>query len=151
MEIVQESPRVILDGAHNPDKMAGLTANLQRIGAPRRRIFVFGCLNSHDYTKMAGIVATVADEVIVTSPSATQRTIASTGELAEAIRRAGRPVEVVPEPLEAIATALGRAEAEDEIVVTGSLYLVGEVRERWYHSEDIVLAQTCWPRLGARA
>src|SRR5690606_14714958 len=115
------------------------------LGKPRRRIAIFGCLDSHDYATMAGLVAAVADEVIVSSPAATQRAAASAPALAEAIRTAGRPAEVVPEPRDAITLALERAGTEDEIVATGSLYLVGAVREHWYRADDIVLACSSWP------
>ncbi|MDI3341460.1 MAG: Mur ligase family protein [Sphaerobacter sp.] len=145
MEIVQQHPRVVLDGAHNPDKMASLVSNLDRLGRPSRRIVVFGCLDSHDYVTMARLVARAADEVIVTAPSATQRANAPTQVLADTIAAAGRPVRVVVEPEEAITAALARARPEDEVVATGSLYLVGAVREHWYPSADIVLACNSWP------
>lgn len=145
MEIVRDGPLVILDGAHNPAKMASLVANLERLGHPTRRILVFGCLDSHDYLQLARLVAPVADEVIVTTPSATQRTSAAPEALADVIRETGCPVEVVTEPRGALEAALDRAAPDDQILVTGSLYLVGAVRERWYPSEAIVLARSSWP------
>lgn len=145
MEIVQDRPQVVLDGAHNPTKMASLVANVARLGRPARRILVFGCLDSHDYLQIARIVAPVADEAIVTTPSATQRTSAAPDALAEVVRQAGCPVRVVTEPRAAIAAALDRAGPDDQILVTGSLYLVGAVRERWYPSEAIVLGRSSWP------
>lgn len=145
MEVVQERPRVVLDGAHNPAKMASLTRNLDRLGRRRRRIVVFGSLDSHDYLTMANLVAQAADEVIVTTPMATQRAAADARVLADAIMAAGRPAEVVAEPRDAIVAALERATPDDEIVATGSLYLVGAVREHWYRGDDIVLACSSWP------
>jgi len=53
---------------------------------------------------------------------------------------------VIAEPREAIDAALKRADPTDHILVTGSLYLVGAVRERWYPSDKIVLQETCWPK-----
>lgn len=145
MEIVQRRPRVVLDGAHNPSKMAALAESIALLGRPRRRIVVFGCLDSHDYIAMARTVARMADEVIVTAPFATARASASTEELARAVRAAGQPTEVIEEPRLAVDAALARAGTDDEILVTGSLYLVGQVRERWYDSEDIVLGRTSFP------
>lgn len=151
MEIVQDTPRVVLDGAHNPDKMRSLIASVGLLGKPARRIVIFGCLDGHDFHAMAEMVAPIADEVIVTSPSAYQRGVASPEELAETIAATGRPVEVIATPAEAIEVALTRATPEDEIVVTGSLYLVGAIRERWYRSDDIVVAQSSWPTAGESA
>ncbi|HVB65460.1 MAG TPA: cyanophycin synthetase, partial [Nitrolancea sp.] len=142
---VQRDPLVVLDGAHNPEKMESFLQGAADLGQPRRRILVLGSLDGHDYLAVAGIIAPIADEVIVTAPSAQERTSGSTEAIASVVRASGKPVEVIPEPLDAIDAALRRAQADDHILVTGSLYLVGAVRERWYQSEAIVLQGTCWP------
>jgi dihydrofolate synthase / folylpolyglutamate synthase len=145
MEIVQRSPLVVLDGAHNPEKMESFLQGAADLGQPRRRILVLGSLDGHDYLTVAGIIAPIADEVIVTAPSAQERTSGSTEAIAAVVRASGKPVEVIAEPLDAMDAALRRAQPDDHILVTGSLYLVGAVRERWYQSEAIVLQGTCWP------
>jgi dihydrofolate synthase/folylpolyglutamate synthase len=50
-----------------------------------------------------------------------------------------------PDPLAAVDRALELAGAGDLILVTGSLYLVGNVRERWYPTERILEQGSCWP------
>lgn len=145
MEIMQREPLVVLDGAHNPEKMQSFVEAALDLGNPAQRIVVLGSLDAHDFLSGARIVAPFADAVIVTAPSATERSSAPTDAIADIVRDAGKPVEVIPEPLDAIQAALNRATAADHILVTGSLYLVGAVRELWYDSESIVLARTCWP------
>ncbi|MBX6342342.1 MAG: bifunctional folylpolyglutamate synthase/dihydrofolate synthase, partial [Thermomicrobiaceae bacterium] len=73
MEIVQERPQVVLDGAHNPQKMASLAASLPLLGRPERRIVVLGVLEGHDAEALARIVAPLADEVVATAPHAIER------------------------------------------------------------------------------
>ncbi len=145
MEIVQREPLVVLDGAHNPEKMQSFVEGALELDKPERRIVVLGSLDAHDFLSGARIVAPIADEVIVTAPSATERSSAPTDEIASVARDAGKPVEVIPDPRAAIRAALLRATANDHVLVTGSLYLVGAVRELWYDSESIVEAGTCWP------
>ncbi|HVX31058.1 MAG TPA: Mur ligase family protein [Nitrolancea sp.] len=147
MEIVQEHPLVVLDGAHNPEKMDSFLRGAAELGTPRKRMLVLGSLDGHDYLTVAGIIAPFADEVIVTAPSAQERSSGSTEAIAEVVRRSGKPVEVIPEPRAAIDAALARADPADHVLVTGSLYLVGAVRERWYPSDAIVLQGTCWPMI----
>jgi folylpolyglutamate synthase/dihydropteroate synthase len=69
--------------------------------------------------------------------------------IAEDARRAGfgGPVLIEDEPTAAIETAIARANAErgDAVLVTGSLYLVGNVRGRWYPDDAIIVQQTAWP------
>jgi dihydrofolate synthase/folylpolyglutamate synthase len=43
------------------------------------------------------------------------------------------------------AMELARVERGDVILVTGSLYLVGNLREHWYGNDQIVLQRTPWP------
>ncbi len=145
MEIVQREPLVVLDGAHNPEKMQSFVEGALELGTPRKRIVVLGSLDAHDFLTGARIVTPIADEVIVTAPSATERSSAPTTDIADVVRQAGKPVEVIADPRDAMRAALSRASSEDHILVTGSLYLVGAVRELWYDSESIVLAQSCWP------
>lgn len=146
MEIVQHDPLVVLDGAHNPEKMESFMRGATELGNARKRILVLGSLDGHDYLTVAGIIAPLADEVIVTAPSAQERSSGSTEAIAEVVRSHHKPVEVIVEPREAIDAALKRADPADHILVTGSLYLVGAVRERWYPSEAIVVQETCWPK-----
>jgi dihydrofolate synthase/folylpolyglutamate synthase len=148
MEIIQRHPQVVLDGAHSPEKMANLAASVPLLGDPNRHILILGALDGHDYLAMAEIAGRLADEVIVTAPQAVERASAPATEIAQIIRGLGRPLDIVPDPLEAINLALIRARSEDQIVVTGSLYLVGTVRDRWYPSDDIVHCGTSWPRTG---
>jgi dihydrofolate synthase / folylpolyglutamate synthase len=146
VEIVQSSPHVVLDGAHNPEKVGGLVSALDLMPAPKRRIMVLGSLGGHDFLKVAAIAAPIADEVIITAPSAVERTSAPVEEIVAIVEQTGKPYEVILEPIEAIQAALERAGPDDQVVVTGSLYLVGAVREHWYPSREILLQQTCFPK-----
>lgn len=145
-EIVQEQPMVILDGAHNPQKLGALLAALTDLPKPARRIVVFGVLDGHDATEMAALLAEYADVVLTTAPEATLRTAADPLELARLFEQHGTtavPVRCVEEALD---IALRVAQPHDQILITGSLYLVGQARERWYPSAEIVRQRTCWPQ-----
>jgi hypothetical protein len=76
------------------------------------------------------------------------------GLLAASVRgaRFAGPVIVEPDPPAAVAQALTIATGPaDAVLVTGSLYLVGQARERWYPERAIVLQRTPWPALDAPA
>ncbi len=146
VEIVQSSPGVILDGAHNPEKVGALVDALDLMPKPGRRIMVLGSLGGHDFLKVASIAAPIADEVIITAPSAVERSSAPVDEIVQIVEELGKPYSVVLSPIEAIHAALDRATPDDQIVVTGSLYLVGAVREHWYPSREIILQQTSFPK-----
>ncbi len=150
VELVQATPQVVLDGAHTPDKIGALLESVSCVGSPRRRVVVFGVLEGHDAPTMARQLSVAADHVVVTAPAAVQRDHAPLGLLVETFQACGCPALAIPEPLEAVAWALEQAGPEDQVLVTGSLYLVGQTRERWYPASEIVLQRSCWPMVLTR-
>jgi len=145
-EIVQRAPTVVLDGAHNPQKLEALLTALDRLPQPGRRIVVFGVLDGHDAPAMAARLARQVDIAITTAPRAILREAADPDSLAAIFASHGCTALAIPEVDGAIETALALATPEDQVLVTGSLYLVGQARERWYPAADIVTQQTCWPK-----
>ena len=144
MEVVQESPLVLLDGAHNPEKVGNLASNLKQIIGDRRTIVVFGVLESKNVTDMWVELAPLADALVATAP----RVLAKPPVLAADIARLAAdsiPVEIEEDPLAAVDRALQMASPHDAVLVTGSLYLVGNVREHWYPTDKILEQGTSWP------
>jgi len=127
---------VLLDGAHNPAAAATLATALEDLRPllmPGRLTLVHAAMADHD---AAGVVAALAASaaldgarIITTqldSPRATRAT-----DLSASWRGHGRrvAVEIEPDLERALASAL--ESGHGPIVVTGSLYLVGEARRRW--------------------
>ena len=149
-ERVQSDPDVVLDGAHNPQKMSALVADLRAWKdehRPSRLIVVIGILESKQHDAMLAELSAVADEIVTTSP----RVLAKPGATAHDLTRAARgqgfagPIAALDDPQEALDAAIRSAGPGDRVVVTGSLYLVGNVRGRWYPDDRIVVQRTPWP------
>lgn len=135
---------VLLDGAHNPQKLSALIAEL---GAPRP-VILLALLDGKDRDAILPLVAPHAAAMVTTTPAVTGKQGADPQQLASAIRRLGYtgPTIAVPEPSAALDAALAQAATlGTSLVVTGSLYLVGALRELWYPSAAIVAQQTPWP------
>jgi dihydrofolate synthase/folylpolyglutamate synthase len=126
LERVRESPDVYLDGAHNPAGARALLDFWREHLAGRRIHLLYGALRDKAVDEFAGLLFPHAASVVLTQP-ATSRAI-SAGHLAQMTRHLAANAQVVPQPAEALAHALQRASADDIVFVTGSLYLVGEVR-----------------------
>jgi hypothetical protein len=60
-----------------------------------------------------------------------------------AARAEGIPAEAEPEPARAVERALSWRDGP--LVITGSLYLVGQARDRWFRTREVVLQRTSWP------
>lgn len=144
-------PRVMLDGAHNPQKIGALVEDLNAVlprGDGGRRVGVLGVLEAKDFAGLVGPLVPVIDELVVTSPQVLAKAGLDVATLAAAARSAGfhGPVMLEPDPVAATEAAISRAGGpHDAVLVTGSLYLVGNVRGRWYREADVLRARTPWP------
>jgi dihydrofolate synthase/folylpolyglutamate synthase len=129
IEKVQSNPDVYLDGAHNPSAARELATYLKENLDGRKIIFVFGALRDKAVDEIAGTLFPLAGEVIFTQPN-TSRAI-SAMQLAEIAGYHAVSQTIIPNAREALRLALSHAKPDDVICITGSLYLVGELRGRW--------------------
>jgi dihydrofolate synthase/folylpolyglutamate synthase len=122
LQVVQDRPRVILDGAHNPAGAEALAAFLAcRRGEVGRLILVFGVLADKDWKTMLGLLAPLVDEIILTHPPTARA--ADPADLLPAAAQFARTA-IAADLVEALRLARERARPEDTILVTGSLYTV---------------------------
>ena len=126
MQLVWDQPRILVDGAHNPEALGAL---MKCVGAHvpyDSMVCVFGCCQDKDIGAMLDMMNFGADKVIFTKASTNPRA-ADPADLQKAfIERSGKMSQTaasLPEALELAARAVGR---EDLLCVTGSFYLVGE-------------------------
>jgi dihydrofolate synthase / folylpolyglutamate synthase len=131
LEPVAHSPSVLLDCAHNPDGAASLARALdESFTVTGSRYLVFGMLAQQDPAEMlAAIEANRFDLVVVCTPDSPRARPAA--EVAAVVDGAGVAVEVVHDPVQAVARAVALADDEDLIVVAGSIYIVGAVRAEY--------------------
>ncbi len=128
IEKIHANPDIYLDGAHNPSAARELAAFLAE-NLPRRKIImIFGALRDKAVDEIAGILFPLAAEVIFTEPR-TSRSI-SAAQLAEIAGHHAAHFAVNPDSANALDAALAQAAPTDVICITGSLYLVGELRRR---------------------
>jgi dihydrofolate synthase/folylpolyglutamate synthase len=140
LEVVQHEPLVILDGAHNPHKMGALVETLQALHPGRRAIVVLGLLASKDAEAVLAALVPLAQRWIVTQPRVLGKPALAPAELAAAVRRAapGADVETAERVDAGLERALQLAESESLVLVTGSLYMLGEARNRWVSPETLL-------------
>ena len=119
----------LLDGAHNPAGAAALRDALRSEFSRQRLILVWGAMADKDISTALREVAPLADVIILTKAAESERA-ASPEQLAAALPEELRCKAVAAASAqEAVAQASSLAAAEDLICVSGSLYLVGAVRQ----------------------
>jgi dihydrofolate synthase / folylpolyglutamate synthase len=142
-------PAVWIDGAHNEDKIAALTAETARLfGGGPPPVIVFGMLSSKDPMPLLAKLGSAASSVVLTEPVVVGRESLTLDALANALTSAGHggAIHIEPDPEGAVRFAEGVARREGApVLVTGSMYLAGQVRRRWFRDQDVVLQRTPWP------
>jgi len=120
-------PEVVLDVAHNPAGAWALRSALSERYDDRPLIFVFGAMRDKAISEMTEILFPLADRVIVTRPENPRS--ASPEEIRQVGSRTGTEIETVPEIGAALERARSVSGLEAVVVVTGSIYLVGEAMQ----------------------
>lgn len=120
--------RYLLDGAHNPAGAKALRDFLDEFSYPPVTI-VFGAMKDKDVTEILETLLPKAARIIFTQPSNTRSAKATDlfGVVADKLN--GIPAFITSSVDEAIELAQRETPGKDMILVTGSLYLVGEVRK----------------------
>ncbi len=127
LERVATGPDIYLDGAHNPASAKRLAAAVRELlPAHRKLALVIGILGDKDYRKIINELVPLADRVVVTKAQYARALDVRT--LAEEVRKLHHAVTAADTVGEAISLARNDASVNDLILVTGSLYVVGDAR-----------------------
>jgi dihydrofolate synthase/folylpolyglutamate synthase len=118
-------PEMVIDVAHNPAGAWALRSALSERYEDRPLIFVFGAMRDKAISEMAEILFPLAERAIATRPENPRA--ASPEEIQQAAARTGVEVEAVEDVQSAVERARSVATTGTVVVVTGSIYLVGEV------------------------
>ena len=121
-------PTVVLDVAHNPDGVSALVTSLAEAFALKRVHFVFGVLGDKDYHGMLTELTRLPCVVYASTPRGVRAVPAD--ELAAAAAEHGLDAVSVDDPFAATQRAIATAESDELVCITGSHYVVGEVRAR---------------------
>ena len=129
LEVVHRQPLVVLDGAHNGVSAQALAAAMPASFRYERLTIVVSAMADKDLDAIVAPLAPLADMVIVTANESPRAARAL--DLAERVRVHGGDVQVAETVADALARAIERSGEADAVLVTGSLYTVGEARDRF--------------------
>ena len=125
-ELLSDEPLFVVDGGHNPQCAQTVAENLLHYFPDKRRILLLGILKDKDYGGLTDILDPVADEYICITPGSFRALPAE--ELAEHLKRYGKPVTVCGDIRDGVTAALERSDDDSVVCAVGSLYSVGEIR-----------------------
>jgi len=117
-------PELVLDVAHNPAGAWALRSTLSAAYEDRPVTLVFGVMRDKAVSEVAEILFPIAEQVVVTQ--ANNPRSATAAEIRQAAARVEVEIREAPDVASALAEARRIAGPGGVIVVTGSIYIVGE-------------------------
>jgi dihydrofolate synthase / folylpolyglutamate synthase len=125
LQVIAERPRVILDGGHNPAAMVKAGAALRRLIGSERLVAVFAMLSERDPAELLAALRTLRPDAVVFTEPASAHGHAIEPETLDGLYGPGA---YVARPAgAAVERAIELAGGEGNVLVCGSLYLVGEI------------------------
>ena len=124
VQVLSERPLVVVDGAHNPGAAEVLAKAVKKDFSYSRLILVLGVMKDKDIKNIVKEIAGMADHIICSNPEYYRS--ASPEDLHRVVSAYSRRCEIIKSLPVAIAKAKKLAKPDDMILITGSLFTVGE-------------------------
>ncbi|MDQ2942400.1 MAG: Mur ligase family protein [Candidatus Dormibacteraeota bacterium] len=125
LQLIATEPRVILDGGHNPAAITKAGVTLRGLIGTERLIAVFAMLSERDPVQLLEALRTMRpDAVVFTEPASAAGHAVAANILAATYGADGHAVRPGPAALQRARTMAG---PNGNVLVCGSLYLVGEI------------------------
>lgn len=135
MEVVRTKPLVVLDGAHNEDKIQALVSSFPTCFSYKKLVVIMALKKDKDEHAILPAVLKMADRIVVTQ--FTKETdmgnllCKDPQELAEMFRTmdSSKEISIERDPIRAVKETVTKQKDTTAVLVTGSLYLVGEIKK----------------------
>jgi dihydrofolate synthase/folylpolyglutamate synthase len=124
VQVLSERPLVVVDGAHNPGAAKVLAEAIKKDFTYKRLIVVLGIMKDKDMDSIVKEIAPLSDHIICSAPEYYRA--AKPEELYRVVSAYSKKVETIDGLGVAIAKAKAMAGPDDMILITGSLFTVGE-------------------------
>lgn len=127
LEIIKTNPRVVIDGAHNIDGISKLTESIDMYFKYDNLILILGILADKQVREMIETIVPKASRVIAVTPNSERAELAE--DLKVEIENLGVVCEAVEDYREAYEKALSYCTEKDLLLISGSLYMIGDMRK----------------------
>jgi dihydrofolate synthase/folylpolyglutamate synthase len=140
LEMISEQPRILLDGAHNPEGAQTLAAALKQTYRYKKLHLMMGMMGTKHHSAYLRHILPMVDTLVVTEPDF--RSQMSAHKLAELAREISLEmdleVEIIVEPdwKQALLVLKNFVTVEDLGVISGTLYLISDVRSWILYQSD---------------
>lgn len=129
-EIIEKEPLIILDGAKDAEAMKALVATIKKYIPNIKIITILGISSDKNLESMINSLADITNRFILTEHRVADRT-AKASELEDIAIKTEVPIEIIIPVRKAIEEARKHLIPIEALLITGSVFLIGEAREIW--------------------
>jgi dihydrofolate synthase/folylpolyglutamate synthase len=133
LEIIQKDPFIILDCAHNPSGMKSLGSVINNMFGHPKKILVMGIMRDKDIPGIVKEAGSFADLIIITRPKFERA--AEPELILNWAKKYCEDVKIIHNVAEAVNHAISTANSDDAVIISGSIFNVGEAMEFLYSNK----------------
>ena len=129
---------LMIDGGHNPDGVTAFTQALKELYPGTKHPVVYGAFKDKDYKSCVQLLSEIASRFIFVPVPAAERPVATGEELGALADQFNVPWEYETDIAQALAKAKAAKSPSGVAVVSGSLYLTGDVLQREVPLSEVI-------------
>jgi dihydrofolate synthase / folylpolyglutamate synthase len=139
-EEMQLKPRVILDGAHNRAKIRATISRLKDYAYKDLWVILAISDTNKDQLTILKEIMKKPNQLLITQTTKDERRSVHPEKIKQEIQKhfKNKNPLTFSKPKEALGFALKKSDKDDLILVTGSFFLAGELRKKWYREEWVL-------------
>ena len=126
LEVMRKEPLVVIDGAHNIQGITALRKNVQKYFKYKNIYLLLGILADKQVKEMIEEITPLAKKVYALTPHSDRAELSE--NLKNEIIKTNQNCIALDSYNEAFELALREASSEDLILISGSLYMIGDMR-----------------------
>lgn len=127
LEVLERKPTILIDGAHNIAGIKALRKNVQKYFKYNKIYLLLGILADKQVKEMIEEITPMAEKVYALTPHSERAELSE--DLKIEIKKCNSNVVSMENYEEAFLSALKEADKEDLILISGSLYMIGDMRK----------------------
>jgi dihydrofolate synthase/folylpolyglutamate synthase len=129
MEVIRRDPPVVIDGAHTPRSVGKVLDTFTELFGPEG-VLLFAAAAGKKISEMAEVLAPAFKDVVVTTPGSFRESNAA--EVCRIFKDQNDSTTLIVDTAQALAHARNLAGVDRPLLITGSFYLAGTVRDILY-------------------
>lgn len=134
LQIVHQSPRILVDCAHNPHAAQKLAESLQELFTYNRLFLIFGAPADKDVKGVLEPLLPLAETAVMTTSSHPRA--AKPQDLAAIAQELGYTVQTAPNPADSLRQIWPHIQQDDLVCITGSIVVVGDFLNQWQNLKN---------------